>query len=526
MTIKQDVTLTILATSDIHGHIYPTTYRGQNNQPLGLAKLATLIEEERNHAEEILLIDNGDVIQGSPLMYHYHHSKLETNPIIEAMNLIGFDASVIGNHEFNFGKSARDAAVKVSHFPWLCANVLDQTLNQPLYGKPYLIKQLASGLRVAILGVTTHYIPNWEKPYHIKDITFNDAYQTTKQWVKKMCETETIDLVVVSYHGGFERDLATGEQTEKQTGENQGYRMLTEIDGIDVLLTGHQHRKIAQTNAETAIIQPGVNGEALGKVTVRFTKTKTKWMIANTTAALIPVTHSTLASPDVLTVAQTAHQQTEHWLEKPIGHIDTDLSVSDPFKLRLATHPFISFINHVQMDAAGVDLSLTSLFHDQAPGFNGAVTMREIVSNYIYPNTLVVLELTGKDIKQALETSASYFSLDSEKNLSVNPAFLYPKPAPYNYDMWSGIDYQLMISKPEGARVTKLLYQGKPINEADSFHVVMNNYRASGGGNFDMFKDKPVIREIQTDMTELLVGYFTAHPAVVPQFKPNFIVIK
>lgn len=519
-------TLTILATSDIHGHIYPTTYRGNSNQPLGLAKLATIIEIEKQKSANTLLIDNGDIIQGSPLMYSYHHSTLSTNPIIEAMNLLGFDAGVLGNHEFNFGRSAIDKAVSASHFPWLSANVLDQDNNQPIYGKPYVIKETDSGIKVAILGVTTHYIPNWEKPDHIKGVHFSDAFETTDYWVTFIREHEAVDVLIVSYHGGFERDLTIGEPTEKLTGENQGYRILTEIDGIDVLLTGHQHRKIAQIHTEKAVIQPGVNGEALGKVTLDLSRVNDTWTINHKHAELIPVTDETPVSETISLVAREAHQQTEIWLDKPVGYVDGDLSVADPFQLRLATHPLITFINSVQEGVAQVDISLTSLFHDQAPGFSGEVTMREIVSNYIFPNTLAVLELTGKDIRQALELSASYFQLDEEDNLTINPDFLYPKPAPYNYDMWSGIDYQLSISQPIGKRVTELYYQGQPIKEEDTFHVVMNNYRASGGGNFDMFKDKPVIKEIQTDMTELLVEYFTEHPVVVPEYKTNFTVTR
>ncbi|SDB83500.1 2',3'-cyclic-nucleotide 2'-phosphodiesterase / 3'-nucleotidase [Pelagirhabdus alkalitolerans] len=516
-------TITILATSDIHGHVYPTTYRGNTNQPLGLAKLATLIRNERAKAQDSLLIDNGDVIQGSPMMYHYHNASLPRNPIIKAMNQLEFDASVIGNHEFNFGSQALDDAVNASRFPWLSANIIDREYHKPRY-KPYIIKQIENGLRVAILGITTHYIPNWEKPDHIEHLEFQDAYETTKRWVTYIQENEAIDLLIVSYHGGFERDLATGELTEAQTGENQGYLLLNEIDGIDVLLTGHQHRKLAEVIDQTAVIQPGVNGESLGKVTVHLTKTSSGWMVQDKECELVPVEEATPASPEILIAAHQAHHDTETWLDQPIGHIDGDLSVKDPFNLRLSTHPLIAFINQVQMEEANVDISLTSLFHDESPGFKGAVTMREIVNNYIYPNTLVVLELTGKDIKQALEKSANYFKVDDHNKLVINPTYLYPKPAPYNYDMWAGIDYQLDISKPEGQRVTKLHYLNVPIKENDDFEVVMNNYRASGGGDFDMFKNKRIIKEIQTDMTELLVDYFTRHPYVIPELKTNFIV--
>lgn len=517
-------TLTILATSDLHGHVYPTTYRGKINQPLGIAKLATLIERERRRSKDVVLIDNGDVIQGSPLMAHFHGSTLETNPIIKAMNQLDYDAAVIGNHEFNFGRGALDAAVLASRFPWLSANILDQSTNAPLYGKPYLIKETPHGVRVAILGVTTHAIPNWEQPRHLSGIAFTDAFETTQAWVNTIREREDVDVLVVSYHGGFERDLTSGSATEALTGENQGYRILKEIDGIDVLLTGHQHRKIAEVVGKTAVLQPGVNGEALGKVTLDLIRQKDTWTITAQQADLMPVTTAVPASAGILIATHRAHHETEMWLDQPVGLIDGDLSIRDPFQLRLKTHPFIALINHVQMDAAGVAISLTSLLHDQAPGLSGAVTLREIVSNYIYPNTLTVLELTGKDIKLALEQSATYFQLDDQHQLTVNPAFLSPKPAPYNYDMWAGIEYQLSINQPPGQRVQYLHRNGQPVQDGETFPVVMNSYRASGGGNFELFKDKPVLKAMQTDMTDLLVAYFSQHPTIEPSAYVNFTV--
>lgn len=518
--------LVILETSDIHGNVYPINYGTSKEMNLGIAKVATLIDHEKNNADYTLLIDNGDVMQGTPLTYHF--AKLlpkKKNPMISILNLLQYDAAVIGNHEFNYGMSLLRKSINESSFPWLSANIIEEEKHQPAFGHTYFIKEFSNGLRAAVLGVTTHYIPNWENPSHIKGLKFEDAFETTKQWVKYIQENENFDLLVISYHGGFERDLSSGEPTESLTGENQGYRICHEIEGIDVLLTGHQHREISSSLNGVTVIQPSFNGHALGKVKVQFEHQNGKWQVVSKTPELLKVENKTTAKREVLQLAEEFEKLTQEWLDQPIGEIAGDMSIANAFSVRLADHPLIEFINKVQMDATGVDISNTALFHNESPGFAKHITMRDIVSNYIYPNTLKVIRISGQDIKDALEKCATYFILDENKQIKVNPAFVEPKPQHYNYDMWEGIEYELNISKPVGFRVEKLTRNGKPLSLLEQYDVVMNNYRAGGGGDFEMFKDKPVITEIQTDMTELLANYFIKRKTVEASCNHNWKVI-
>ena len=217
------------------------------------------------------------------------------------------------------------------------------------------------------------------------------------------------------------------------------------------------------------------------------------------------------ADPDVLYLVTDYEEKTQKWLDQPIGTIHGDMQISDAMQTRLQDHPFIEFINKIQMDIANVSISCTSLFHNTSPGFPKYVTMRDIVSNYIYPNTLKVIRITGADIKDALELSASYFTLKEDGTIIVNPSYIEPKPQHYNYDMWEGISYVLNISKPIGERVESLQHKGTPLNMSEEYDVVMNNYRASGGGNFFMFQNKPVIKDIPTDMSELIANYILKH---------------
>lgn len=523
---EESCELVILETSDIHGHVNPINYGNNKETNSGLAKIASLINQEKQTYKYRLLIDNGDVIQGTPLTYHYvkflHNQK---NPIISILNSLHYDAAIVGNHEFNYGMNLLLDSVMESNFPWLSANIIDRETNKPRFGQPYLIKEFDNGLRIAVLGVTTHYIPNWENPSYIEGLNFEDAFKTTEKWVEYLKENEHYDLLVVSYHGGFERDLSSGEPTEALTGENQGYRLCNEIEGIDVLLTGHQHRRISEYINGVLVVKPGFHGQTIGKVEIFFEMKEGRWTVVNKSAELLEVDDSTIAEEEVLALAQENEDETQAWLDQPIGEIVGGLLIDNAFEVRLKDHPLIEFINRVQMEAAGVEISNTALFHNESPGFAEKVTMRDIVSNYIYPNTLKVIRISGQDIKDALEKCASYFILDENNEIRVNPAFAEPKPQHYNYDMWEGIEYELKISRPLGSRVVKLNFNGLPMNLLEQYDVVMNNYRAGGGGNFDMFKDKPVIKEIQTDMTELLADYLLKRKTVYPSCNHNWRVI-
>ncbi|WP_456271740.1 bifunctional metallophosphatase/5'-nucleotidase [Bacillus sp. AK031] len=518
--------MTIIETSDVHGSIFPINYGTNELQPVGFAKAAAIIKKIQSEKENVITIDNGDIIQGTPLTYHYvKYMEDQPNPMVEVLNHLKYDAAVIGNHEFNYGMPMLQRAITQSNFPWLSANILDQSTGEPKFGTPYIIKKFANGTKAAVLGATTHYIPNWENPEHIKGLKFNDCLESIRKWVKYIQEVEQPDVLIVSYHGGFENDLVTGEKTEPHTGENQGYRICNEIEGIDILLTGHQHRQLADTVNGVLIIQPGFNGEYVGRADIELQWQHGKWEIVDKQAVLIPVGNEE-EDEQILDLVNHYETKTQDWLDQPIGFIEGDMTITDPFKARMEEHPLVEFINRVQMDALGVTISNTALFNNSAKGLPNTVTMRDIVSNYVYPNTLAAIEISGKDMKEALERSASYFHINEDGVITVNPAFSEPKPQHYNYDMWEGIEYTINIKNDIGQRIEKLQYRGEPVDMDAKYEVVMNNYRAGGGGEYPMFKDRPITKSSQIDMTELLANYFLKHKTVKAAVNHNWKLIK
>lgn len=523
---KQTIKLTILETTDIHGSIFPINYATNEKRELGLSKISSIIKKERLKNSNIILVDNGDSIQGTPLTYHYARiDNKDINPVVKVLNYLKYDLAIIGNHEFNYGKELLERAIGESKFPWLASNIIDEHNNNTYSGNDYVIKEYEGDLKVGIIGLTTKYIPNWENPSNIEGLRFEDPVMHAGRLVKYLKEKEKVDVVIVSYHGGFERDIDTGILTGNLTGENQGYELCMKIPEIDVLLTGHQHRLISEKVINgVLILQPGANGMYLGKVELTMKKTEGKWRIEKKSSKLMTVKNAKV-DDKILELVSTYEDNTQKWLDKPIGKINGNMLVEDPMEVRIKDNALIEFINKVQMKYSGATISNTALFDNYSPGLPNEVTMRDIVSNYIYPNTLKVIRIKGKDIKAALERSASYFDTFDGKEIKVSPKFYNPKIQHYNYDMWEGIDYILNISKAHGERVVKLDYKGYPMDMEMEYDVVMNNYRAGGGGEYEMFQNKPVIKDMTTDVSELIANYILERGLIEAAVNNNWKVI-
>jgi 2',3'-cyclic-nucleotide 2'-phosphodiesterase/3'-nucleotidase len=231
--------------------------------------------------------------------------------------------------------------------------------------------------------------------------------------------------------------------------------------------------------------------------------------------------------PVVMKLTDDLEAMAQTWLDQPIGEAaaNEDLSISSAAQLRLEAHPFIDFVHQVQLEATGAQLSNTAMLSEEARGFGNQITVRDVLSNFIYPNTLTVLELRGRDIREALEQTARYFELDTSGKVIVNPAYLQPKPQHYNYDMWAGIEYELDISKPAGSRVVKLERGGKPLEMDGTYSVVMNSYRAAGGGDYAMYPGKKVLHEGAADMAALVEDYIRRHQPLEVRSNHNWKVI-
>ncbi|USS85921.1 bifunctional metallophosphatase/5'-nucleotidase [Fructilactobacillus cliffordii] len=500
-------TIKLLSTSDVHGYVYPTNYSTKDNYTgIGLLKAGTIIKQAREQAtadEIILAVENGDLIQGSPLTSYLAEQPDTLKDYLTGItSQIGYDAGVLGNHEFNYGIDYIRAAEAKRNYPILSANIMGAE-NEQIADAPYQIIE-KQGIKIAILGLTTAFVPNWEMAENIQGLTFNSILETAQALVPQL--RQQADVVIVAYHGGLEADPETGEPTEKETVENEGYRLLTTVPGIDALITGHQHRELAGTINHVPFTQPGVRGSNVGQITLTLDD---DYHVINGTSQLlktadVAIDESLLPDPQV-------ENQVQAWLEESVGTVTgADLRIHDHLQARLHGHPYLDLINQVQMEALGTDISGTALFNNEITGLSPRVSMREIISNYSYPNTAFSERITGKEMRDALEQNAKFFTV-RDGQIVINDEFVKPKLQLYNYDVYSGIDYEFDISQPVGHRVTKLNYHGQPVTDDQELVVAMNNYRAIGGGDYQMFSIDKVVQQTSETIPNLMIKYLQEH---------------
>lgn len=500
----------IFVTTDIHGNIFPTNYTSRKNiEDYGLSRISTAIKEFRAK-QDILLVDNGDAIQGTPLLtYSHQHYEDTNNPISKAFNLLNYDYINFGNHDFNYGPHILKKFMHETNATLLTSNL---KIDNQRPGKTQIITR--NGKKIAIIGLLTQYIPKWEQPSHIKNMEFESAYTHLSNEVERL--KDKTDYIIAMYHGGLERDPDTGVPTEKLTGENEGYQM-TEIDGLDVLITGHQHRSLIKYINGVLVTQSTFKAQEFVTIDIDLE--------SGTTSALIHSSSDYDVDKEFLNNFQELEEKTQNWLDKPIGILeDGPILVDDELDARINKHPLVSLLNQIQLDRSGADISSIALFNG-VKGFNEKITVRDLVSTYLYPNTLVVKEMSGHKIKEMLEFSARYFVLEDNK-IVPNPSYVSPKPQHYNYDMLDGIDYTINVSNEEGSKITNLLYKGKPMNLDANYKIVVNNYRAMGGGNYHMVADSKTVKVIQEEMVDVIMNYFIKHPKVKINHKKNIRVIK
>src|SRR6476469_1016116 len=263
------VQITILGTTDLHGNIDPIDYYTNKPDNRGIAKIATLIKRVRGEQPNVMLIDSGDTIQGSPLeSFHGRKNNAPPDPMMLAMNSLNYDAMTVGNHEYNFGLPVLEKARGEAKFPWLSANTYNKGTNQTHY-TPYIVKELA-GVRIAVLGLTTPGIPNWENAPNYAGLEFREPLAEARKWVPILRRKERADVVVIAMHMGLEEDLRTGEINPGQvTNENQAIAIAQEVSGVDLIFMGHTHRDVPSVVVNgVQLIQANYWGKHLARIDV------------------------------------------------------------------------------------------------------------------------------------------------------------------------------------------------------------------------------------------------------------------
>ncbi|MCA1617926.1 MAG: 5'-nucleotidase C-terminal domain-containing protein [Acidobacteria bacterium] len=515
--------VTILSTTDLHGNVLPVDYYTNRPDERGLAKAATIIRQARKENPNLLLLDSGDTIQGTPLaFYHNRKNNAPPDPMMLVMSELGFDAMGVGNHEFNFGLKVLEKARREARFPWLSANTYEKGTGRP-YFDPYLVREVG-GVRVGVLGLTTPGIPNWENPQNYAGLEFRDPVAEAKRWVAVLREKERADLVVVAMHNGLEEDLRTGQTNPSQVpNENSAVRLAEEVPGVDVILMGHTHRDVPALFINGVLLaQANAWGRHVARVDVYLERDEAggRWRLAAKSSRTIPVTDRTAVDPEAARLIAPYDRETQNWLSKEIGASAAELSAEDA---RFRDSAILDLIHRVQMDVGKADVSMAAVFNPQARIPRGPVTVRDIAGLYVYENTLVVLEVTGRQLKEALEHSAKYFRPYTP---GASPAELVDEKIPgYNFDIAEGVSYDLDLTRPPGDRIQNLRFKGQPLSDSQKLRLATNNYRVNGGGGFTMYADAPVVYRSGEEIRELIIEWVERSGRIPAEATNNWRIV-
>ncbi|MHA7218708.1 bifunctional metallophosphatase/5'-nucleotidase [Arthrobacter sp. MDT1-48-3] len=537
------VSITVLGTSDLHGYIENwdyfknAEYDDAAGNDVGLAKISTLVNQVRadRGEESTLLIDNGDTIQGTSLTDYYANTDPvdetgELHPMAAAMNAMGYDSTTLGNHEFNYGLPLLRTYEDQLDFPLLGANVKDATTGEDAF-TPYVIKTIKLAgqkpIRVGILGLTTPGSAIWDRNNVEGDLEFLDMVEQARKYVPEM-KSAGADVVVVSSHSGPSGTSSYGGGLPV---ENASTLIAEQVPGIDAILAGHEHQEIPerfvtnrQTGEQVLLTEPKNWGMRLSVLDFELTKVRGQWDVTSANSELLD-TNTVEADPKISAIAAEQHQRVIDYVNTAIGTATETMSAADS---RFRDTAVMDFVNGVQAQAVdralegtpNADLPVLSIvapFNRAAVIPEGPVTIRDMAGLYVFPNTLFGVEMTGAQVKDYLEYSAKYFA-QTAPGAPVDPATLTNAAGTpdYNYDMMSGVSYDIDISKPVGERITDLSYNGAPIDPAQRFAVATNNYRQSGGGNFPHIATAPVLVNQTTEIRQLLIDYLIAQGTIDP----------
>jgi len=509
-------TIVILGTSDIHGNVdnydYFTDSVPTGSSQRGLTKIYTYVKNVLATNPDTILIDDGDTIQGTPLAYYFDILDTSvTNPLAAAMNFMGYTASTVGNHEFNYGPAVFNKFQSEANFPLLSANV---TGCQDYTFEPYTIKDV-NGVQVGILGLTPPAVVHWERPENIVGCVFGDAMTAANLYVPEM-RALGADIIVVAAHSGLDETYGYGRD------ENFVKYLANEVPGIDVILAGHAHALVASQLINGVLVtEPNYHTRNISDIRVTVSGSGSDWAVT-AKSSTAPAMGSTAEDAGLLALMQPYHNTTVTYINTPIG--TATAAFPGGFAARIQDGPMADLINQVQMDAAAaagfpVEASLAALFTNQAQLSAGPIKLKDAYAVYIYDNTLYVVEATGQMIKDELEWTATYFNqyFYEPAGVTVNSAV-----RDYNYDLWSGIEYKLDVTKPVGQRVVELKLNGQPLVMDQLVRVALNNYRATG-----KFPTAPKLYQSTTEVRELITNWIMDRGTISPSdvFVQNFTLL-
>jgi 2',3'-cyclic-nucleotide 2'-phosphodiesterase / 3'-nucleotidase len=527
--------LTVMGTTDLHGNVLNHDYFRDSeyddpwHNDVGLAKVATLVEQVRAGREHTLLVDAGDTIQGTPLAYYYATIDRERrHPVAAAMNAIGYDAAAVGNHEFNYGLEVLRDFERQCDFPLLAANALDARSGEPVF-PPYVLKRVGP-IAVGILGLTNPGVAIWDRGHVEGRLRFGGIVEQARVWVPRL-RALGADVVVVLSHSGVGLSSSYGDLLEFP--ENCSALLAEQVPGIDLVLVGHAHALIAEqfvTNAATGeqvlLTEPSCWGMRLAVADLELERDGDRWRVTGRSATLLNA-NTVAESSAIAELVRDDHASVVTYVNSRIGRCTAEMSAAEA---GWRDTPALALVHHVQGAAVSEGLagtayqglpvvSMVAPFNRRAGVPAGDVSIRDVAALYPYDNTLVAVELTGAQLGEYLEYAARFYrpatGVERPEDLVNAPAGNAPRGLPdYSYDAARGftapLRYDIDLARPVGDRIQRLSYDGGPVAPDQRFVVALNNYRSSGGGGYPHLRTAPVVHDRQQEIRQLVIDHVRA----------------
>ena len=519
----EPVDLVVATTTDVHGRVRAWDYYANKAETVrGLTRAATIVDSVRAaNPGRVILLDGGDLLQGNPFAYVAARvSRVRTNPIIAAMNAMQYDAAAIGNHEYNYGVPYLDSAIRQAKFPFLSANTYRINPDGVHAYRPWLIIDRA-GLRVGIVGATTPGVTIWDAENIRRRLRFGDIVPVVRQAVQEV-RAAGADVVLVTVHSGFNEPSSYDTVTTAVPSENVAARIAAEVQGIDLVLYGHSHKEMQGTTiGDALLIQPKNWATSVDVAHLLVSRVGGRWKVTAKHGDLVQAAGHAENSA-VLAATDATHRETVAYVTTPIGTTPERWSTDSA---RVKDTPLIDFILETERKAAGSDLASTAAFSTDLVMGPGPITIAQVAQLYPYDNTLRAVRITGKQLRDYIEFSTRYYRTPASATF---PLETDPQIPGYNFDVVSGVDYVIDVSRPIGSRIIRLDYKGAPVRDSDSFTMALNNYRQTGGGGYAMLSGAPVVYDRQQEIRQLLIDELKQRGVLrqADYFTPNWRIVR